>query len=102
MSDKESLEKLLVYQQDLQTEKECLQKIISKLNAQAHALQVEQLHILNAINKTANTDKSGQKNSTATEDNFVKMESINPELQELDLSVPTFQSSEEDDDEIED
>lgn len=40
MTEKDSLEKLLVYQQDLQSEEECLKKIISKLNDQVHALQV--------------------------------------------------------------
>ena len=39
-SEKDSIEKLMVYQQDLQAEEECLKQIIAKLNAQAHALQV--------------------------------------------------------------
>lgn len=40
MTEKESLEKLLVYQQDLVAEEECIKKMIDKLNTQAHALQV--------------------------------------------------------------
>ena len=35
-----STERLLVYQQDLQHEEECLKNIIAKLDEQIHALQV--------------------------------------------------------------
>ena len=118
MSEKETLEKLLLYQQDLQTEERCLRQIIEKLNSQSHALQVriinytwissslwiyiftqvEQLHILNAINKSTKPIES----STTTTDLNLKIEKVNPATQELDLSVPTYQSCEEDEDEMED
>lgn len=40
MTQNESIEKLMAYQQDLIAEEECLQKLIEKINDQAHALQV--------------------------------------------------------------
>ncbi|XP_003426118.1 uncharacterized protein LOC100679449 [Nasonia vitripennis] len=104
MSEKDSLEKLLIYQQDLQTEEECLKKIISKLNDQVHALQVEQLHILNAINRNTNanaTTSQSSSNGNIAEMNL-KKETVDPVSQELDLTIPNFQSSEEDEDDFDD
>ncbi|OXU29984.1 hypothetical protein TSAR_003048 [Trichomalopsis sarcophagae] len=104
MSEKDSLEKLLIYQQDLQTEEECLKKIISKMNDQVHALQVEQLHILNAINRNTNanaTTSQSSSNGNIAEMNL-KKETVDPVSQELDLTIPNFQSSEEDEDDFDD
>ncbi|XP_058792270.1 uncharacterized protein LOC131664863 [Phymastichus coffea] len=98
MTDGESLEKLLVYQQDLVAEEECIKKMIDKLNAQAHALQVEQLHILNAINSKVQETNETTTNGT----NALLKKEIDPLSQKLDLTVSRYQSSEEDEDDMED
>lgn len=43
MTENDSLERLLSYQQDLQAEEECIKQLIAKLNAQTLALHVSKL-----------------------------------------------------------
>lgn len=67
-------------------------------------MQVEQLHILNAINKNTNANATTSQPSTngnVTEINL-KKETVDPVSQELDLTIPSFQSSEEDEDDFDD
>ncbi|XP_014219077.1 uncharacterized protein LOC106647280 [Copidosoma floridanum] len=88
-----SMDKLLRCQQDLHSEEEWLKTMIAKLNKQAHALQVEQFHILNEINKKSGANISDETNIKDTD---LKSETV--ETKDLDLTVRNYQDFEEDED----
>ena len=60
--------------------------------------QVEQLNILNAINKS--TFPKIDSNPSTDGDIVMKNEFVDPESQELDLTVPNYNSEEEEEDDI--
>lgn len=55
------------------------------------------MHILNLINKSSQTNDEAESRPEIN----LKKETIDPEKQELDLTIPNYQSSEEDDEEME-
>ncbi|KAL7286819.1 hypothetical protein TKK_0018963 [Trichogramma kaykai] len=92
--DKDSVAKLIVYQQDLKLEAECIQKIIAKLDAQLDTLKVEQLNIQTEIRKRENATSA----NASTDRNIVIETERNRKPQHLDLSIPKFDCIEEDED----
>ncbi|XP_046735462.1 snRNA-activating protein complex subunit 5-like [Diprion similis] len=83
---------LVKYQRELKEEEELIVSMLSKIDEQLHALQVEQLHLANASNSGKQT-KSASQDSVST--NTVPMETN--VKKELDLEVPnTWQESEND------
>ncbi|KAJ8673606.1 hypothetical protein QAD02_004868 [Eretmocerus hayati] len=97
----ESLEKLQSYREDLRAQEDCLKKSILKINAQIHALQVEQLHILGSINKKQSENPKVVE-TVETKAVAVPPKVVDPSTQELDLRIRHYLSSEEDDDDMED
>ncbi|XP_068989195.1 uncharacterized protein [Neodiprion pinetum] len=86
---------LVRYQRELKEEEELIVSMLSKIDEQLHALQVEQLHLANASNAGKQTVPASQ-DSVGT--NAVPMETN--VKKELDLEVPnTWQESENDEEE---
>ncbi|XP_012527974.1 uncharacterized protein LOC105831970 [Monomorium pharaonis] len=87
------------YRQRLMNQKEFLTDILSKIDKQILALQVERLHLKNTLLGSEYSRREILPDS-ATRNNFVKTELITDEpknlTEELDLSVePTFSKFEE-------
>ncbi|XP_017890680.1 uncharacterized protein LOC108631347 [Ceratina calcarata] len=92
---KTSANELLAFQGELKEEKELIKKMLAKIDARIHELQVEQLHLLGLINKLLKKGESPLHESTSNsqEASIIKT---------LDLSVPStyvFQEEMEDEDE---
>ncbi|XP_012259198.1 uncharacterized protein LOC105687863 [Athalia rosae] len=79
---------LVRYQKELKEEEELIQKMLSKIDRQLEALQVEQLQLINALRKNARPAMSST--TTNTYSAPVNNISLKEELDlDLDLDVPS-------------
>ncbi|XP_015600500.1 snRNA-activating protein complex subunit 5 [Cephus cinctus] len=86
----ESIPELLANQRQLQREEDFIIRTLSKIDKQLHALQVEQLHLLNRMNtETTSTPAASttHTNSKCLSNN--ENDSIENILKELDLTIPS-------------
>lgn len=89
-------DELLAFQRDLKEEKQLLQKVLTSIDDQVHALQVEQLHLLGLMNQALKGKERKTAPNTTVNEN--QQQSTN---KMLDLSVTSALRylEEEDDDE---